>query len=234
MRAATLRRLTHCERGDFSLMLSAGNHPTLQRCSISDCSRKIGRDWLKSIEYFRACNSYGDVVLNDGAPNGEHEFAGRVTRPDEIERWSPSGIPTVVNATSGFRDSADRQAFLAHLELSEIPHTDWSNVRILCRRCSEGRPPSDHDHRPAATDGIFGFGAYRKRVLQVLDTWANDNPAITFTSTGTSRAYRRNVTGSRLTRTSDVLPVETHAAAALRSLHDSSSTIIRIPRLRVC
>jgi hypothetical protein len=105
---------------------------------------------------------WGEVVLHDGAPNGERATAegsgaGKAVYPvfDEIELWAPSPVPTwlvlLEAATSADRDALERLAADAGYAAE-----DWSSsVRLLCRTCSESRMPTDdgstasrdpHDH----------------------------------------------------------------------------------------
>lgn len=99
---------------------------------------------IDSVPYPESGFRYGDVVLHDGAPVGYRELDGRQLPVfNVLELFSHSAFRTFV-ATIEIIDEQDLER-LEHL-LAGVPHEieDWtSNVRILCKRCSEGIP---HDH----------------------------------------------------------------------------------------
>jgi hypothetical protein len=125
---------------------------------------------------------YGDIVLHDGVPNGERVWEGKTFSVfDELEVWSESELPTTIASISGFTGPDDKYAFQHYLVRIELPHEDWSNVRMLCRKCSESVPAKDHSHGPASNEGIFGFAAEPDEVEAALNRWASDHPAFMFT-----------------------------------------------------
>lgn len=136
---------------------------------------------------------YGDIVLHDGVPNGERTVGER-TYPvfDEIELWSASGLPTTIASVSGFAEPGDREAFDVYLESIELPHENWSNVRMLCRQCSEGNPSEQHSHDAASHDGIFGFAATASEVTAALNSWARQRRAFMFTIDSTDEKAQRS------------------------------------------
>lgn len=81
------------------------------------CRSRVGsicpaRARLVNVPFRTSGHHYGDIILHDGAPNGERVY-GETTYPvfDEIELWSQSGIPMVVASIAGFRGEDDRRAF---------------------------------------------------------------------------------------------------------------------------
>lgn len=100
---------------------------------------------------------WGDVVLHDGAPNGERKAWGRVYGVfDELERWQPSAIPTLqVQLT--LADETDALALVDLFDQAGYAAQDWTaSIRLICRQCSEGRPPEPmstrhHPSQPSAT-----------------------------------------------------------------------------------
>lgn len=75
-----------------------------------------------------------DVVLHDGAPNGERQAWGRVFGVvDELERWQPSEIPTMqaeVTVTSG----EDAEALSTMFDQAGYAAQDWTaSIRALCQ-----------------------------------------------------------------------------------------------------
>jgi TPR repeat len=99
---------------------------------------------IDSVPYPESGFHYGDIVLHDGAPVGYREVDGRKLPVfNVLELFSHSNFRTFV-VTLELSDEQD----LDRLEtlLAGVPHEieDWtSNVRVICKRCSEGIP---HDH----------------------------------------------------------------------------------------
>ena len=99
---------------------------------------------IDSVPYPESGFHYGDIVLHDGAPVGYREVDGRKLPVfNVLELFSHSNFRTFV-VTLELSDEQD----LDRLEtlLAGVPHEieDWtSNVRVICKRCSEGIP---HNH----------------------------------------------------------------------------------------
>jgi tetratricopeptide (TPR) repeat protein len=94
----------------------------------------------------------GDVVLHDGAPAGEREFGGRTYAVFNVLELFETSASSTYEAEVRPRDAADLAALTAALEAAGVEHEVWStNVRMLCRQCSEGLPHDHHDQsQPAA------------------------------------------------------------------------------------
>jgi hypothetical protein len=133
---------------------------------------------IESIPFPTSNHRWGDIVLHDGAPNGERTSGG-TTYPvfDELERWSPSEIPTLRAAVRCTTDDANAlvDAFRAALFDAE----DWStSVRQLCKECSEGLPTAhDHTFPEGGRDRTFGIAAPMGLALQVLRAWCYESAA---------------------------------------------------------
>jgi tetratricopeptide (TPR) repeat protein len=122
---------------------------------------------------------WGDVVLHDGAPNGERMAWGRVYGVfDELERWQPSEIPTLqVQVTVA--DEADAQALTNAFDEAECAAQDWTgSIRQICRQCSEGRPSEDHAHPEPhfETERRFGLAAPLDDATRLLNDWVAVRP----------------------------------------------------------
>jgi hypothetical protein len=122
---------------------------------------------------------WGDVVLHDGAPNGERQAQGRVYGVfDELERWQPSPVPTLeVQVTVA--DEAGAQALSDLFGQAGYAAQDWTaSIRRICRQCSEGRPPQDHDHPapPFAAQRRFGLAAPVDLATSLLREWTAAQP----------------------------------------------------------
>lgn len=122
---------------------------------------------------------WGDVVLHDGAPNGERKAWGRVFSVfDEIERWQPSQIPTLEVEVTAAGD-ADAEALTELFDEAGFAAQDWTtSIRWICKKCSEGQPPDSHEHPPppATTDRRFGLAAPPDEAARLLGQWAAASP----------------------------------------------------------
>ena len=134
---------------------------------------------IDSIPYPASEHRWGDIVLHDGAPNGERTI-GEVVYPvfDELERWSPSEIPTLrANVRCG--DDDDVLALIDLFRDARFDAEDWStSVRELCKECSEGRPDGhEHAFPEAGEERVFGLAAPLGLAARVLRTWRDASPA---------------------------------------------------------
>ena len=86
----------------------------------------------------------GDIVLHDGAPVGERQSNGRTYSVFNVLELFESSANSTYEAEVRARDAADLEALTAALDAAQVDHEVWTaNVRILCRKCSEGTP---HEH----------------------------------------------------------------------------------------
>ena len=122
---------------------------------------------------------HGDVVLHDGEPHGSRLVDGD-EHPvfEEIELWQRSPRPTlsvVVRAPA----AEDVDALLGDLDDAGLAGEEWtSNVRMLCRACSEGSP-AGHDHAVGGTgaeDRTIGISGHPADAEQVLARWRAGGP----------------------------------------------------------
>lgn len=116
---------------------------------------------------------HGDVVLHDGEPHGSRLLDGD-EHPvfEEIELWQRSPRPTLSLVVRAPADE-DVDALLTELDDAGLAGEEWTtNVRTLCRACSEGSPATEHGHGTSGgggaddrTIGISGDPADAERVL---------------------------------------------------------------------
>ncbi|WP_271008019.1 tetratricopeptide repeat protein [Paucibacter sp. B51] len=86
----------------------------------------------------------GDVVLHDGAQVGERQHQGRSYSVFNVLELFESSANSTYEAEVCTRDEAHLRSLTAQLDVAQVEHEVWtSNVRILCRQCSEGVP---HEH----------------------------------------------------------------------------------------
>jgi hypothetical protein len=134
---------------------------------------------IESIPFPASEHRWGEIVLHDGAPNGERVVGGQ-TYPvfDELERWSASEIPTL-RADVRCLSEADAVALADAFEDAKFDAEDWStNVRQLCKACSE-QELSSHDHAfpQGSPERVFGIAAPLGIASRVLRGWREASPA---------------------------------------------------------
>ena len=129
---------------------------------------------LVSIPFPGSGHRWADVVLHDGAPNGSRESAGHEYAVfDELMRWAPSGVPTV-EASVRAESPEDIDALIAVVEEAGYAAEDWTaNVRMLCRRCSEGAVHEEHGQAALASgrEHVVGIAAPLAAAHQIVATW---------------------------------------------------------------
>ncbi len=121
---------------------------------------------------------WGDIVLHDGAPNGERVAGGRTYRVfDVFERWSPSEIATLIADTECGSDD-DASALVGLFEEHHFAAEDWTtSVRSLCRACSTGRPAHRHSTAREGNARSFGIACPLGLANDLLARWVASSPA---------------------------------------------------------
>lgn len=127
---------------------------------------------------------HGDVVLHDGAPVGYRESNGREYPVfNVLELFEQSSCVTVA-AELLAPDQQDVDALEAICDELGIAFEDWtSSFRILCKKCSEGRP---HEHHHHATEADAGWNEHR-RVAFAADSKARVDEALQRWQTSTRK-----------------------------------------------
>lgn len=99
---------------------------------------------IENIPYPTSSFRAGDVVLHDGAPVGERRYDGRTYSVFNVLELFESSANSTYEAEVSARDAADLEALTAALKSAQVDHEVWTtNVRVLCKQCSEGIP---HEH----------------------------------------------------------------------------------------
>ena len=133
---------------------------------------------IRSIPLPSSGYRWGDIVLHDGVPNGERDIAGIVYPVfDVLERWSPSEIPTL-SVHARCSSDEDARALVELFEAKQFGAEDWTtNVRQLCKSCSEGLP-SGHDHPilRGTFNREFGLASPMGLAKDLLSEWQHESP----------------------------------------------------------
>lgn len=117
---------------------------------------------------------YGDILINDGAPEGT-----RISNGDEFPVFNELGI-WKMSAYSTFEVEIAMPNQLALQSLEEkcdqndMWVEDWGTVRTLCAACSRGNPGEHVCSSEETGQSKFGFAAKSEVALRrVLKAWAN-------------------------------------------------------------
>ena len=145
--------------------------------------RDPARFRLMSVPLPRTGFRCGDVVLNDGAPNGSRVSGGREFPVfDVLVRLEASPQPTVEVSVEGATPSAVED-LENRWRTANVVVENWTESIVLhCPACSQGRVDQDrhdHDHRTGAVDGVttFGCSGDPAGIRDVAQAWAADHAA---------------------------------------------------------
>ena len=89
---------------------------------------------------------HGDIVLNDGAPEGTRTAGNEDYAVFNVLALLQASTFETAIATIEVASDADLQSLDTMLTAAGHVMEDWTaNVRMLCKQCSEGRPHHAHD-----------------------------------------------------------------------------------------
>jgi hypothetical protein len=131
---------------------------------------------LASIPFPESKHCWGDVVLNDGAPNGYRTYQGQeVPVLDALQLLERSVFGTYMACVT-LRPGRKRLVKIAKVAAGLGGSAeDWStSTRLLCRACSEGRLHESHDTAAAPPDGVHWIGIAarsRRHAAKILSAW---------------------------------------------------------------
>jgi tetratricopeptide (TPR) repeat protein len=121
---------------------------------------------------------YGDVVLHDGAAMGA-KVSGEREHPifNAFQRLARSEYATAVVALEA-PSEADVERLADAGDEVRLAVEDWTTVSYLCKACSEGVTPAEHEHEPVwNTDREAGIAFHDEDALhRVLSAWAEGGP----------------------------------------------------------
>lgn len=127
---------------------------------------------------------WGDIVLTDGAVDGERVVNGR-SYPvfNVLDLWRPSGLRTFVVELA----TADREAIAALERCAEErggAAEDWGTcTRILCADCSHGRPHEHPEGAPTAAHPHCGVAARdHAHADEIIAAWLASAPTADLTA----------------------------------------------------
>jgi len=117
---------------------------------------------------------FGDLLLHDGAPNGFRKVDDKeVPVFDELQLLTPSEYGTFEVIVSGVGPE-DVESLTDLAAERGLAAEDWSsNLRIICRACSEGSVNGKHAHDLDQTDYLrIGFAALSEiQAREILRKW---------------------------------------------------------------
>jgi hypothetical protein len=103
---------------------------------------------------------FHDIVLNDGAPEGTRLRNGvEVDVFNELEIWQASQYSTFEAKVDIPTDSSEAR-LVEVCRKYKLGAEDWSTVRILCAKCSQGNPGS-HECEATTPHGVRRSYAFR-------------------------------------------------------------------------
>jgi hypothetical protein len=136
---------------------------------------------IKNVPLPESGHRWGGIVLHDGAPNGQRTVGDRTYGVfDELERWQASGIPTL-EVEMTVAGEPDCHALTDVFDHAGFAAQDWTaSVRVICKLCSQGHPPANHEH-PAEmhrNTRRFGLAAPVDPATRLLADWAAVQPEL--------------------------------------------------------
>lgn len=115
---------------------------------------------------------YGDIVLNDGAPEGTRTAFGREYPVfNELGLWQRSSYSTfeaavVIPGTAAFESLEEL------CKQQDVAVENWATIRILCAACSRGNPGEHACAQDGDQERRIGFATKSEAALrQTLQTW---------------------------------------------------------------
>ncbi|MET8230553.1 tetratricopeptide repeat protein [Micromonospora sp. NPDC005298] len=119
---------------------------------------------------------FGEVVVHDGAPNGERVVDGRTYSVfDELLLFRASTLPTAtVHVTAGTPE--DVRALAALFDKHGYAAEPASGVQFICSCCSEGNVSQDADHQVAGAQQV-NVAAPADEIPRLMDAWRGADPS---------------------------------------------------------
>lgn len=133
---------------------------------------------IKNIPLPESEHRFKDMVLNDGAPNGYRTSEGKEYPVlDEIQHLSKSDYQTY-SVKCKLISKAEFEDLQQRCWKSDIAIENWTtDVQMLCKQCSEGKPHESHDHDLKSTNGenkIALASTSQETLVSVLEAWSQE------------------------------------------------------------
>lgn len=120
---------------------------------------------------------YGDILLNDGAPEGTRK-SGKSEYPvfNELGIWKTSPYSTYEVDLIEFGSEAI-QSLKQKCDHANIGFEDWGTIRILCAACSRGEPGEHTCSSESIAGHRFAFAATSEASLRkLINEWRETEP----------------------------------------------------------
>lgn len=137
---------------------------------------------IDSIPYVNSGFKHGDVVLHDGAAVG-YRKSGEREYPvfNVLELFEKSNYETSI-ATVEIAENEDLNELEIIFSATQHEFEDWTtNIRTLCKQCSEGRPHQHHDEElqnDFPLKRTLGLAIFKnENVLPLFDVWQKKTQA---------------------------------------------------------
>jgi tetratricopeptide (TPR) repeat protein len=163
--------------GDGEIEANFGSTPIRLECGEVVWARRLcpTRARVLNVPTPESGRRFGEVVVHDGAPNGERTVNGQ-TFPvfDELLLFRASALPTsTVEVAAGTPE--DVVALAALFEEHGYAAEPASGVRTICACCSEGSVAQDQDHQVAGGQQVH-VAAPVEQIPALLDRWCAAAP----------------------------------------------------------
>lgn len=163
--------------GPVPVRLNASSNAEVVWCKRIDPARAI----IWNVPLPESGHRAGDLLLHDGAQTGTRVHGGiEVPVFDELVLLQPSSLGTFVVTIKGLT-GIEAEQLVQHAASRNVQAEDWSSqVRYLCRACSEGAVEHSHQESSEETERRIGIAASSEgEVRQVIDSVLAVSPGAT-------------------------------------------------------
>jgi Tetratricopeptide repeat len=165
--------------GPVPIRLDPKGEPEIVWCRRLDPARAV----IENVPLPTSGHRYRDLLLHDGAPNGYRELNGvKVPVFDEIQILQASRY-TTFRTRIEVQSRGDVDVLWEQLEARDVSAEDWTtNIRRLCKACSEGTP---HEHTPRgpSAERVLEMGVAaidEAEASAIFQAWSAEGPGRSF------------------------------------------------------
>ncbi|MCW3842120.1 tetratricopeptide repeat protein [Micromonospora yasonensis] len=163
--------------GDGEIEANLGTTPIRLECGEVVWARRLcpARARVLNVPTPESGRRFGEVVVHDGAPNGERTVGDRSFPVfDELLLFRASDLPTAtVEVSAGTPE--DVRALAALFDEHGYAAEPSSGVRMVCSCCAGGSLAQNADHQVAGGQRVH-VAAPADRVAGLMDAWCADAP----------------------------------------------------------